>query len=122
MTVAAAGMPPVLIYRERRREVEEVAVYGLPLGSVAGYHYRQTELTLAEGDVVALMSDGFPERFSHRNEMLGYDRVKEVLAEAAGLGPQEIINRFVAVGEAWAGGRPQDDDVTFVVIRVRNGA
>ncbi|MGH9936475.1 MAG: PP2C family protein-serine/threonine phosphatase, partial [Blastocatellia bacterium] len=122
MTVAAAGMPPVLIYRERRREVEEVAVYGLPLGSVAGYHYRQTELTLAEGDVVALMSDGFPERFSHRNEMLGYDRVKEVLAEAAGLGPQEIINRFVAVGEAWAEGRPQDDDVTFVVIRVRNGA
>jgi serine phosphatase RsbU (regulator of sigma subunit) len=117
MTVGAAGMPPVLIYREQRREVEEVALYGLPLGSVTSYSYRQTELTLAEGDVVVMMSDGFPERFSHRNEMLGYDRVKAVLADTAGLGPQEIINRFVAVGDAWAEGHPQDDDVTFVVIR-----
>jgi len=119
MTVGAAGMPPVLIYRERRREVEEVAVYGLPLGSVTSYSYRQAELTLAEGDVVVMMSDGFPERFSRHNEMLGYDRVKAVLVEAADLGPHEIISRFVTIGEAWAEGRPQDDDVTFVVIRVR---
>jgi hypothetical protein len=52
------------------------------------------------------------------NVMLGYDRVKAVLAETAGLRPQEIINRFIAVGEAWAEGHSQDDDVTFVVIRV----
>jgi serine phosphatase RsbU (regulator of sigma subunit) len=119
MTVGAAGMPPVLIYRERRREVEEVAVYGLPLGSLTSYSYRQAELTLAEGDVVVMMSDGFPERFSRHNEMLGYDRVKAVLVEAADLGPHEIISRFVTIGEAWAEGHPQDDDVTFVVIRVR---
>jgi len=120
MTVGAAGMPPVLIYRARQREVVEVRAHGIPLGSMTGYPYRQVEVELAEGDVVALMSDGFPERFNRRNEMLDYDRVKETLAEAASLKPQEIIERFVAVAEAWAEGQPQDDDVTFVVIRVLN--
>jgi serine phosphatase RsbU (regulator of sigma subunit) len=122
MTVGAAGMPPVLIHRARHRVVEEVSAQGLPLGSVTNYPYQQTEVALGEGDTVVLMSDGFPERFNHHNEMLGYDRVKAALAEAAGGRPQEIIERFVAVAEAWAEGRPQDDDVTFVVIRVNESA
>jgi serine phosphatase RsbU (regulator of sigma subunit) len=32
---------------------------------------------------------------------------------------QEIIEGFVAAGDQWAAGQPQDDDVTFVVLRVR---
>lgn len=122
MAIAAAGMPPVLIYRAERREVEEVALSGLPLGSLTGHRYRQTELTLAAGDTVVLMSDGFPERLNEQGEMLGYDRAKSVLVEAATAaagGAAEIVARFVATGEAWAGGRPQDDDVTFVVMRAR---
>jgi serine phosphatase RsbU (regulator of sigma subunit) len=119
MIVGAAGMPPVLIHRAQQREIEEVSAHGLPLGSVSNYPYRQTEVVLNEGDTVVLMSDGFPERFNQQNEMLGYERAKAALAEAAGGGAQEIIERFVAVAEAWAEGHPQDDDVTFVVIRVQ---
>lgn len=119
MTVGAAGMPPVLLYRAERQEVEEVEIPGLPLGSRARFPYRQTELPLAAGDLVVLMSDGFPERLNGQDEMLGYERTKATLAEAAALAPQEVIARFVETAEAWAGGRAQDDDVTFVVIRVR---
>ena len=36
--------------------------------------------------------------------------------------PQEIINHLVKVGEDWADGRAQDDDVTFVVLKVINEA
>lgn len=49
--------------------------------------------------------------------MLDYSRARDVLAEAAGESPQVIIDRFVAEGDAWAGVRPQDDDITFVVLR-----
>ena len=118
LTVSNAGMPPVLIYRAASGVVEEVAVRGMPLGSVSNYPYKQLELAVASGDVVVLMSDGLPERFNADNEMLDYTSTKRAFASAAGQSPQAIIDHFVDTGEAWAGGRPQDDDVTFVVLKV----
>jgi len=119
LTIGVAGMPPPLVYRAATRTVEEVAIKGIPLGSVSRYSYRQQELSLSPGDTVMLMSDGFAERFNEQGEMLDYAQAKQVFAEIAGSAPQEIIEHFVKIGEAWAGGRPQDDDVTFVVLKVK---
>src|SRR5262249_2347773 len=54
LTVAGAGMPPMLLFRSAAREVEEVPLKGMPLGSVRDYPYRQQELSLAPGDAVVL--------------------------------------------------------------------
>ena len=70
-------------------------------------------------DVVMLMSDGFPERFNADNEMFGYEKAHAVLIAAAKLAPQAIIEHFVRVGDQWAAGHPQDDDVTFVALKVK---
>jgi serine phosphatase RsbU (regulator of sigma subunit) len=67
------------------------------------------------------MSDGLPERFNAENEMLDYEAAKDTLAMAARQAPREIIEHFVRVGDEWSNGRPQDDDVTFVVLKVRDG-
>jgi serine phosphatase RsbU (regulator of sigma subunit) len=115
--LSAAGMPPALVYRAATGEVEEVAIRGLPLGGAA-FPYEERELELALGDAVVFMSDGFPERFNANGEMLDYDRARAVLAEAAREPARAIIDHFVRTAEAWAGGRPQDDDVTFVVMKV----
>jgi serine phosphatase RsbU (regulator of sigma subunit) len=90
---------------------------GVPLGSLTSYSYCEYSMNLDPGDVVVLMSDGYPERFNDNNEMLDYESAKSVLLETAILPPQEIIDIFVKVGDKWAGGRPQDDDVTFVVLK-----
>jgi serine phosphatase RsbU (regulator of sigma subunit) len=119
MKISAAGMPPVLIYRAETGLVEEVMIKAMPLGSVTGYSYRERELTLGCGDVIVLMSDGLPERFNQSGEMFDYSRTKESLAHAAILSPREIIERLVSAGEAWAEGRPQDDDITFVALKVK---
>ncbi|HZS05211.1 MAG TPA: SpoIIE family protein phosphatase [Blastocatellia bacterium] len=120
LTVCSAGMPPVLIYHARTRAVEEVMLRGMPLGSVMSYPWRQQEVSLADGDIVLVMSDGFPERFNHAREMLDDAPAREVLAAAAHQSPQEIINRLVRVGDEWGGARPQDDDITFVVLKVKD--
>jgi len=119
MTLGSAGMPPVLIYRAAQRVVEEISLMGVPLGSLTAYSYCELSLDLSPGDVVILMSDGFPERFNGNNEMLDYENAKSILFEIAILPPQEIIDIFVKIGDNWAGGRPQDDDVTFVVLKAR---
>jgi serine phosphatase RsbU (regulator of sigma subunit) len=119
LKISAAGMPPVLIYRALTGDVEEVFIKALPLGSVLNYPWRQEELTLDPNDVIVMMSDGFPERFNAQQEMLGYAKARDVLVEAAPFPPQAIIEHFVTVGEQWAAGRAQDDDVTFVVLKVK---
>jgi sigma-B regulation protein RsbU (phosphoserine phosphatase) len=122
LTVSTAGMPPVLIYRAASGNVEEVAIRGIPLGSMTNYPYKQQVIDIGAGDVVALMSDGLPERFNVDNEMLDYPSTKRAFAVAARESPQAIIDHFVNTGEKWAAGRPQDDDVTFVVLKVKNGS
>ncbi|HXG84586.1 MAG TPA: SpoIIE family protein phosphatase [Pyrinomonadaceae bacterium] len=117
--VAMAGMPSVLIYRRATGQIEEIAVRAMPLGSFSKFSYASQELTFSTGDCIVLMSDGFPEMFNEAGEMLADDAAKNVLAETAGESAQKIINRFVEVGEQWAGTRPSDDDVTFVVLKVK---
>ncbi len=51
--------------------------------------------------------------------MLGYDKAQKMLEETAQSSSQEIINRLVEAGEKWAGGRPPDDDVTFVALKFK---
>ena len=122
LSVSIAGMPPVLIYRALTGAVEEIALQALPLGGITGYQYKQAEATLNAGDVVVLLSDGLPERFNPQDEMFDYDATKRALAEAASQSPQQLIEHLVAAGEAWAQGRAQDDDVTFVVLKVKEHA
>ena len=119
MKISSAGMPPVLIYRAETAEVEEVMIKAMPLGSVSNYPYRELEFTLGSGDVVVMMSDGLPERFNREGEMFDYSRTMETVAKAALRSPREIIECLVGAGETWANGRPQDDDVTFVVLKVK---
>ena len=118
MNICVAGMPSVLIYRSLTGKVEEVAIRAMPLGSIAKTNYQEKEFTLEVGDVVLIMSDGFPEMFNAENEMLGFGKAAEVLPIIAANSAQEIINHLVKVGDEWANGRAADDDVTFVVLKI----
>lgn len=121
LVVCAAGMPSALIYRHATGRVEEAELRALPLGSVSNFVYQEQEYALSANDCVVVMSDGFPEMFNEAGEMQANETAKNLLAETARLSAQEIINRFVEVGEEWAGGRSPDDDVTFVVVKVTDG-
>ena len=74
---------------------------------------------LAAGDVVALMSDGLPERFNEQNAMLEDEVAKTFIAAHVHLSAQDFINGLAKLGNEWGGTRPQDDDVTFVVLKMK---
>lgn len=118
LQISSAGMPATLVFRRATKRVEEVFIKAMPLGSVVKFPYERRDLNLSSGDVIVTMSDGFPEMFNPQDEMLGFDEAAKVLSEIADKSPQEIVNRFVAVGERWANDRPADDDVTFVVLKI----
>ncbi|HEY0049540.1 MAG TPA: SpoIIE family protein phosphatase, partial [Pyrinomonadaceae bacterium] len=119
MKLSIAGMPSALIFRAASGKVEAINIRALPLGSISRFAYPEQKFSLSGGDVVLLMSDGFPEMFNESGEMLGFEKAAEVLPEIAHHAPQEIIDRLVEISRRWAAERPPDDDVTFVALKVR---
>ncbi|MEM9404399.1 MAG: SpoIIE family protein phosphatase [Acidobacteriota bacterium] len=119
LRVAAAGMPQPLICRAATGAVETLEIGGMPLGAMASFPYRAKTVEVQSGDAVLFMSDGFPERLNPRDEEVGYEVATQAFREAATGAAESIVERLVAVGERWAEGREADDDVTFVVLKVR---
>jgi hypothetical protein len=119
LQISSAGIPPALIYRADTREIEEIEIGGMPLGYSTVFEYEQREYDLHQGDTIVLMSDGLPERLNNQDEELGYPRTQELFLEAAERTPEEICQHLAQGGDEWADGRPQDDDVTFVVLKVK---
>lgn len=119
LEIAGAGMPPALIYRAKNKEVESVSLKGLPFGSINDHEYQQSSIMLNKGDVVALVSDGFPELFNSKNESLGFEIIPKLLQDAGEKSPGEIINHFRKTAEEWLDGTKQHDDMTFVVLKVK---
>jgi len=73
---------------------------------------------LAAGDVILLMSDGFPEAPNPFGASLGYDQPRAMLSEWGTLEPEEIVERLTRAAREWGGGSALPDDVTFVVVKV----
>jgi serine phosphatase RsbU (regulator of sigma subunit) len=92
---------------------------GMPLGTMDNFPYELKKLELAKGDTILLMSDGFPELNNQDNEMFGYKRARNSFEEVADKEPEEIISYLKKEGTRWANDKDPDDDVTFVVIKIK---
>jgi len=116
--ISAAGMPPALIYKTRSRKAEQIMLKGLPLGGFPNFQYKQAEIQLSSGDGIVLMSDGLPERFNNSGETFDYPAVIDIVEKVGEQSSESIIKSLVEAGEKWSNGRPQDDDITFVVLKI----
>jgi serine phosphatase RsbU (regulator of sigma subunit) len=118
LRIASAGMPPTFIFRAATGQIDEIVIRAMPLGSVVTFPYAEVDVALGPGDVIVFMSDGFPERMNAERDMPGFDRAREVLSTLGRRSAEEILDGFVRDGDEWAGDTPQNDDVTFVVVKV----
>jgi sigma-B regulation protein RsbU (phosphoserine phosphatase) len=119
LSISSAGMPPLLLYKNNTNILEEHLIKGMPLGTMVKFPYEVKEIELSKGDTVLIMSDGFPEMQNPAGEIFGYQRVQESFALAASNEPEEIIEHLKNVESKWTDSFAPDDDITFVVIKVK---
>jgi serine phosphatase RsbU (regulator of sigma subunit) len=119
VTLSAAGMPPVYIFRKGNNMVESLILKGPPLGAIKTFTYHYDYLTMEPGDVILLFTDGFPELFNREKEMFGYDRVEACFREVGAESSGEIVAYLNSAAEKWLNYKPRDDDMTFVVIKFK---
>jgi PAS domain S-box-containing protein len=119
---ASAGMPAALLYRARSGEVEMLNASGLPLGIYVDSRYDETTLELEGGDVLLLMTDGFPELFSPAGEELTTHRVEAELSRIASLPAQGIVDELFRFAASWTASGEVSDDMTAVVVKATPNA
>jgi serine phosphatase RsbU (regulator of sigma subunit) len=114
-----AGMPSLLYFRNKSKKAGEFVSNNLPLGGMKGIKYSLKEIKYEKGDTLLLMSDGLAELKNENDEQYGYERVKEEFMSVAQKSPNEIVEHLKSSATQWINGIEPDDDITFVVIKVK---
>lgn len=117
--LVSAGHGPTLLYRAQTGTVTQFDGDGLPLGVSPVEEYGPTNaLTLDDGDVLMMLTDGFFE-WSHADsdEQFGVPRLQAALRAAAGADAQTILRSVDESICQFCGGSPQSDDMTAIVIK-----
>ena len=116
---ASAGHPPAYVF-DRNGEIKmRLESTGIPLGI---YPDETTPmgrgLTLEEGDVVLMLTDGAVETQSPTGDFFGVGRATECVRQCRDRSAKEILDCLYAAVLEFSGGGNPDDDVTAVVLKV----
>jgi PAS domain S-box-containing protein len=92
----------------------------LPLGIRADTVYSTAPpVTLAPGEIVVLLTDGFEEAVAPDDRVFGIDRVFQIVREHRDKSAQEIVQALCDAVHAFLQQTPQADDVTVIVAKVQ---
>jgi sigma-B regulation protein RsbU (phosphoserine phosphatase) len=91
---------------------------GIALGIIDGVKLEEAELQLESGDIVILYTDGVTEAINSAEEQFGQQRLLAIVEENRGLSAKEILRRIQDAVTAHAGGQPQFDDITLMILKV----
>ena len=80
--------------------------------------YQRGVFSLELGDLVVLFTDGVSESMNVRDEEWGEERLIDLAKTCHGLPAREVMKRILAAAQAFAGGAPQHDDMTLIVLRM----
>jgi serine phosphatase RsbU (regulator of sigma subunit)/PAS domain-containing protein len=121
VVLASAGHPAAAVLRSDG-PVLMTNGGGLPLGLFADAQPATQELTLEDGDVLFLYTDGVAQARGPGNTYF-QDRLADELADLAGLKPEDVVAKMRQALTSFTGGH-LIDDITMLVLRAsrkRNG-
>lgn len=105
----------------RNGELRRLEPSGPPIGILSSLLASEERLQLEPGDAIMIFTDGYPDAPGADGQMLGDDRVVELLRSSAGLSAVEIVARLNAVVETFSiDSEDFGDDRTMVVVRVED--
>jgi serine phosphatase RsbU (regulator of sigma subunit) len=114
-----AGMPSLIYFRNKSQKAGEFVSNNLPLGGMKETNYSLKKIKYEKDDTLLLMSDGFAELKNENNEQYGYPRIIKEFKSVVQKGSNEIVEHLNNSASEWTKGNEPDDDITFVVIKVK---
>ena len=110
-----AGHEPPILYSQGVFSALDTG--GSPLGAWPSDEFEERGITLAEGDMVAIFTDGIIEARNEEGSDFGHERLKTFLGEHANQNATDIVAGLYQVVDRYMNNQEQHDDLTVVVIQ-----
>jgi serine phosphatase RsbU (regulator of sigma subunit) len=121
LRLTSAGHPPPLIVRADAT-VEESPTRGMLVGALPEIEATTVETELAPGETCLLYTDGVTEARGGPlgDEMFGERRLREALADCAGMLAEAVVERIQMLAAQWAGSGHSDDMALVAITAPRS--
>ncbi|MFA5294299.1 MAG: SpoIIE family protein phosphatase [Methanoregulaceae archaeon] len=114
---ANAGHNPPLHYHAATGEITQLRVTGMAIGVDSDQEYGEDAVTLRQGDILVFYTDGVVEAINTREEAFGEERLHDLIIRACNLPAAGLLQEMHHQVQEFAGGAPQFDDITLVVLK-----
>jgi len=111
---------PILL--RHHGEIELLDKGGLPLGAFEFGEYEEGEITLEQGDLLFLYTDGLTESKDPTEDLeFGEERLNELLKQNRDLAIDSLIDKVHEELKTFSGRQEADDDITLVALKIVRG-
>ncbi|MGD9043623.1 MAG: SpoIIE family protein phosphatase [Desulfobacterales bacterium] len=114
-----AGHDPAILYDPQQDAFEELKGSGVALGVNDTFEYSENHHKgLANGQIIAIGTDGIWEAFNKKGKMFGKQRFRDIIRQNANRGADDILNAVYNQIGQFTEGQKSEDDITLVIIKV----
>ncbi len=117
LSYASAGTQPMLLYRSRSNEYEEILPQGIPVGLDKKADYEESRLSLDKGDFLMLFTDGIPEARNSAGKEYGIDSLKKLALSAREGSAEEMVHEIIEDLDYFHRNSHQWDDQTIFALK-----
>lgn len=115
--INAGHNAPIVVHGDG--SIEELEGTSVILGAFDFAIYQEQMFNLREGDLICLYTDGVTEAKDRSGNLLGEDRLRQILSTSYDDSPQHIVEKIFNVVREHSSGVPQSDDVSVFVLRYK---
>ena len=115
---ASGGHNPPLLVRPKTGETLLLDVGGPIMGILPQAQFSNTLLTLDQGDILTLFTDGVIEQENEAGDEFSISRLEEVIRGQQTEPASALVTQISEAVSTFAGEKPQADDLTVVVVKV----
>ncbi len=120
--INAGHNPPFVVRRKKDQPpaIETLPASGPVLGLLPGATYQKGRLSLRQGDLLVLYSDGLVEATNSEDVEFGEGRLQDILEQHSDLAPTDLKQEILSQLKAFLGHESLHDDLTLLIVKVRS--
>lgn len=116
---ASAGHQPMLLWRAKEGKIEMIKQKTDPIGIERSSTYSEIKLTVSEGDIIILFTDGLIEALNREGKQFGTDSLSKIIVANNKKNAKEIASEVKHNIQAFIGSASLHDDQTLVVMKIK---
>jgi serine phosphatase RsbU (regulator of sigma subunit) len=115
---ANGGHNPPILVRPKTGETLLLDAGGPILGILPKAEFSNTVVTLDQGDILTLFTDGVIEQENEAGDEFSVSRLEELVRDKEAEPASALVTQISEAVSTFAGAKPQADDLTVVVVKV----